>query len=205
MLPKVATTIISTGRAATAVHTQSHHTFRNVLQLPSSSSAKGNPGSGYFNSNNSGPRGGRFTHGYHGASRAVTQANPTIAVDDGSYVQIDEQEEPSTLTSGKSRTSSTHTQHPRIRSQSVSHSRNEHRLGVLKSVQQLQAQSRPAFEGEGVRCSSTSSTVTTDQQLLIEESPVQMSADPPPPPSYHHYPHPMRPPPPLSRPSPSLI
>ncbi|KAG7088636.1 hypothetical protein E1B28_012608 [Marasmius oreades] len=186
MLPKVATTLIhSTGRVA-AVHTQSHHTIRNVLQLPSSSSAKGNPGSGYFNSNNSGPRGGRFTHGYHGASRAVTQANPTIAVDDGSYVQIDEQEESATPSASTPRRSSGQAQRPRIRSHSVSHSRHEHRLGVLKSVQQLQAQSRHVFDGEGVRCSSTSSAGSADQQPT-EESSVEMSAGPPPPAATSHF------------------
>ncbi|KAK7038922.1 hypothetical protein VNI00_010313 [Paramarasmius palmivorus] len=127
MLPKVATTILhSTGRAAAAVHTQS--TIRNVLHPHSTTSSTGH---GYFNSNNSSNgRGGRFTHGYHGASRAVTQANPSLAVDDGSFVQLDEQEQPhKTPSASSSRRPSFH----RL-SQAT-------RLTVLRSVQRIHSRS----------------------------------------------------------------
>ncbi|KAL0576220.1 hypothetical protein V5O48_005756 [Marasmius crinis-equi] len=175
MLPKVANTLIhSTGRAAAAVHTQSHHTIRNVLQLPGSSSAKGNPGSGYFNSNSGSSRGGRFTHGYHGASRAVTQANFTIAVDDGSFIQIEDEEEATPPVSGKKR-ASVHSQRHRLRSQSLSHSQHEHRLSVLKTVQKLHSHSRRAFEA---RSNSTATNASTQQP--VEDRLLEMEAPSPP-------------------------
>ncbi|ESK95606.1 pentatricopeptide repeat protein [Moniliophthora roreri MCA 2997] len=154
MLPKVATTILhSTGRAAAAVHTQSH-TIRNVLH-PSSSKGTTGTGHGYFNSNNNnGSRGGRFTHGYHGASRAVTQANPSLAVDDGSYVQIEE-EEPTLAPLPQKR--SFHPQRRKFRSESLSQATQELRLDVLRSVQRIR---KHPFEVEG----ATRSTSTTASQ-----------------------------------------
>ncbi|KAG5653275.1 hypothetical protein H0H81_001339 [Sphagnurus paluster] len=148
MIPKVATHILhTTTRAAASIQTQTY-TIRNVLQLQSSpgpSSNVGpwnNPGSSHWGNNGPGPGGAKYNtgsrYGYTGAGRAVTQANATISTNDGSFSQVDEQEEV--------RRPSIHTtKRTRIRSHSLSvpnQERNE--LGVLKTVQ-LHARSRHVF------------------------------------------------------------
>ncbi|KAJ8080865.1 hypothetical protein PM082_017700 [Marasmius tenuissimus] len=108
-----------------------------------------------------------------GASRAVTQANVTIAVDDGSFVQLEDQEEAGVPSTGKKQRNG-HSQRHQLRDRSLSQSQHERRLSVLKSIQQLHSHSKHVFEA---RCSSTVATGTTAQQLSDE---VEMEAPPPP-------------------------
>ncbi|KIK68843.1 hypothetical protein GYMLUDRAFT_34832 [Collybiopsis luxurians FD-317 M1] len=151
-LPKVA---FATSRVVTTIGQSS--TIRNAFHLqsssPSSSSKSNSPGSNYFHQNrgsskplynffdqaNSGPKGSRFTHGYLGASRVVTQVQPVIA-NDTSYTQSDDHEEVVTLTPVTS------LPQRRYRSHSLSSSSPERAqtLGVLSTVQ-LHARSRHAF------------------------------------------------------------
>ncbi|KAK7471322.1 hypothetical protein VKT23_002731 [Stygiomarasmius scandens] len=214
MLPKVANTILhSTSRAAAAVHGQSH-TFRNVLQLQhnstssqqsssSQSSSTGSgpkgPGSNFFNPNWHGTpetrdgtaRGGRFTHGYLGASRAVSQAQPFVPTSDGP-VQLDENQDEFELIVP------THSQKParRFRSHSLSYSPKERaqKLGVLRTVQ-LHARSKHVFAsperpdhveasvGECVRPVSPTRLVRSRSNSTASVvSPESESLVPPPPP-----------------------
>ncbi|KAF7309749.1 hypothetical protein MIND_00346700 [Mycena indigotica] len=96
MLPKVATHILhSTSRAAVAVQTQSHHTFRNVLHSSPSSGPRAGPSSGGSGSN--GPSSGgqkytgsRYNSGY-AARGAVSQANPATSSQDASVADDSEE------------------------------------------------------------------------------------------------------------------
>ncbi|KAJ3984432.1 hypothetical protein F5890DRAFT_1517052 [Lentinula detonsa] len=136
-------------------------TIRNALHLqssssPSSSSSKTNsPGSNYFQQNkgsskplhnffdqtSGGSKGSRFTHGYLGASRVVTQVQPVIANDTG-YVQGDDYEEFITIKP----TAPLQPQPRRYRSHSLSYTPQERaqKLSVLSTVQ-LHARSKHAF------------------------------------------------------------
>ncbi|KAJ3826906.1 hypothetical protein F5880DRAFT_1541297 [Lentinula raphanica] len=153
-LPKVA---YATSRIVTSFG--QNPTIRNALHLqptPSSSSTKTTtPGSNYFHQNkgsskplynffdqaSGGSKGSRFTHGYLGASRAVTQVQPVI-VNDTSHIQGDDFEEivaikPAAPLQPKPR---------RYRSHSLSYTPQERaqKLNVLSTVQ-LHARSKHAF------------------------------------------------------------
>ncbi|KAJ3809651.1 hypothetical protein F5876DRAFT_77563, partial [Lentinula aff. lateritia] len=152
-LPKVA---YVTSRVVTTFG--QNPTIRNALHLqpsPSSSSKTGSPGSNYFQQNkgsskplynffdqaSGGSKGSRFTHGYLGASRVVTQVQPVI-VNDTSNTQSDDSEEVVTI----KYTSPRQPQVRRYRSHSLSYTPQEaaQKLSVLSTVQ-LHARSKHAF------------------------------------------------------------
>ncbi|KAF8628994.1 hypothetical protein AX15_003603 [Amanita polypyramis BW_CC] len=160
MLPKVATHILhTTSRAAAAVHNQTS-TFRNVLQLQTSSgpsTATGTANIGPWNGNGSGSSswgnshgagtgsakqnaGSRFYSGFTGPVRTVTQAN-AVTSQDGSLVQHDENQEE--VASTGRRVGLPASKRTRMRSSSLSMGRVEN-LSVLKTVQ-IHARSRHAF------------------------------------------------------------
>ncbi|KAF5389404.1 hypothetical protein D9757_004399 [Collybiopsis confluens] len=164
-LPNVA---YATSRVATTIGQSS--SIRNALHLQSSSSPSpksNSPGSNYFHQNrgsskplynyfdqaNSGSKGSRFTHGFLGASRVVTQVQPVITSDTG-YTQTDEHEQVVVVKPQK-----------RPRSHSVSYTSRErpHKLGVLSSVQ-VHARSLHAFA----------------HPLTTDDLPTQPAADPAP-------------------------
>ncbi|KAJ4493989.1 hypothetical protein C8J55DRAFT_500302 [Lentinula edodes] len=152
-LPKVA---YVTSRVVTTFG--QNPTIRNALHLqpsPSSSSKTSSPGSNYFQQNkgsskplynffdqaSGGSKGSRFTHGYLGASRVVTQVQPVI-VNDTSYTQSDDSEEVVTI----KHVSPRQPQARRYRSHSLSYTPQEaaQKLSVLSTVQ-LHARSKHAF------------------------------------------------------------
>ncbi|KAJ4468280.1 hypothetical protein J3R30DRAFT_1694211 [Lentinula aciculospora] len=153
-LPKVA---YATSRVVTTFGQSP--TIRNALHLqssPSPSSSKtSSPGSNYFQQNkgsskplynffdqtSGGSKGSRFTHGYLGASRVVTQVQPLI-VNDTECVQGDDNEEVFTLKP----VTPLRPQPRRYRSHSLSSPPREHgqKLSVLSTVQ-LHARSKHAF------------------------------------------------------------
>ncbi|KAG6836915.1 hypothetical protein H0H93_001281 [Arthromyces matolae] len=160
MLPKVATHILhSTTRAVTSIQHQSY-TIRNVLQSQSSSSSSNsglapwnNSGSSHWGNNNGPGTGSSAKYGagsrynaYTSSVRAVTQANPTISSNDGSFTHSDEQQEdlppnkrPSLKNPIRTRT--------RSNSLSIPSQNRDEKLGVLKTVQ-LHARSRHAFASQ---------------------------------------------------------
>ncbi|KAH9927853.1 hypothetical protein B0H21DRAFT_124526 [Amylocystis lapponica] len=167
MLPKVANHLLHhTSRAVAAVHNQTGHTIRNVLQLQSSSSpSSGNLGgwngassshSGWSgNGTNSGGAknhsGSRFHSTYTGAGRAVTQAEPSSFNDSTDGYADDWEEARSPLVTHRS---------PRRR-KSVSFGtkdRGGESLGVLKTVQSHR--SRQPFSEHVVGDRLTSSLVS---------------------------------------------
>ncbi|KAF9059767.1 hypothetical protein BDP27DRAFT_448259 [Rhodocollybia butyracea] len=167
-LPKVA---YATSRVVTTFGQSP--TIRNAFHLqssssPSSSTKTNSPGSNYFQQNKgsskplynffdqaSGGSKGRFTHGYLGVSRVVTQIQPVIANDTG-YANDDYEE----AVTAKPVT----TLHPRrYRSHSLSYTSQERaqKLSVLSTVQ-IHARSRHAF---------SQALTTDDLEPALESAP----------------------------------